>query len=871
MSRIPAKPAEQSIIPSARGILAPGLHEFIVGARPAAPLGLLGANSMGVQKVDIYKIRLDGGTQSRAGGVDREVVEEYAEAMRNGAVFPAVEAIFDGTDYWLTNGFHRIEAAMLAGLLAFDVEATAGTQRDAWLVSRGANKHNGLHRSNADKRYSVESVLLDEVCVRWTDGRIADLCGVQSPLVAAVRAELVASLRILEIDERTAIRDGQEYVVKTTKIGRKSKSKPEPETPLRWDEHYFDRDLGEGVKACFMQVASSPSVWIAIAHDAQVIADYLQVQPQHLEEGYTALKLVGMNPDRQAQLEELLGGKIESYLEGDPDLVRIAMALSTTSLRIEMIDERVAIRDGKEYIVNTSGSVGRPAKPKIQSADPEPQQTWQEYYFAKDRSGTRVVFMQLASVPNVWLAAGDDAELVALAISTESSIETTYLDDQGFAMLKLASMDEIRLGWLETLLDGQVESYLEGDKELIAAAVQLAPVAVPNPRMLETPSPEPTRHPQVITHHPAADDGDWYMAWLKSKKLYPKGAIIFMAVGASKSVWIAVNDDAIDIAKKLGVKTAEMQAQTHNKNYSYIPVLKFWMGHESRVRRMVDLLGGEHIVCHIVQDPTFKMLADRLPTVDFPGEEKPRQTTEADLEYERAQRRDQLVERPDPARSSENFPIPGLSSVSSTPITPLSVADPIELAAENARMRARLMELEAENIALRSQDDGGQQASANGSHAEADQADPERRLRQQMMNTNTQLMLDKEALRQQMDSLTAQVEVLEAQLAGTPLGLPADPDPLREKLLRSLWYLDQGMAVLAVDRNLPQADSAILKYCDDQAVRTTMAHYQIIEHLLVEDTLESIREIAANADHPRQAVEKLLYEMSKEEYQGRSR
>ena len=49
-------------------------------------------------------ITVDATTQPRV-AVDRAVVYDYAEAMRAGAKFPPIKVIFDGTTYWLIDGF----------------------------------------------------------------------------------------------------------------------------------------------------------------------------------------------------------------------------------------------------------------------------------------------------------------------------------------------------------------------------------------------------------------------------------------------------------------------------------------------------------------------------------------------------------------------------------------------------------------------------------------------------------------------------------------------------------------------------------------------------------------------------------------------
>jgi uncharacterized protein (DUF1015 family) len=52
----------------------------------------------------------DGGAQMRV-EMHPTTVHDYADDMLAGAVFPPVIIYFDGTDYWLADGYHRVEAA----------------------------------------------------------------------------------------------------------------------------------------------------------------------------------------------------------------------------------------------------------------------------------------------------------------------------------------------------------------------------------------------------------------------------------------------------------------------------------------------------------------------------------------------------------------------------------------------------------------------------------------------------------------------------------------------------------------------------------------------------------------------------------------
>lgn len=142
-----------------------------------------------MDKINIQRIRTDGGTQSRE-KLDELVVGDYAVAIRANCVFPAIDLYFDGSDYWLADGFHRFFAFKQAGMSAIDANVHAGTRRDAWLHALGANATNGLHRSNKDKRYAVTLALKDKELNCWSDNQIARQCRVSPGLVSEMRVTI---------------------------------------------------------------------------------------------------------------------------------------------------------------------------------------------------------------------------------------------------------------------------------------------------------------------------------------------------------------------------------------------------------------------------------------------------------------------------------------------------------------------------------------------------------------------------------------------------------------------------------------------------------------------------------------------------------
>jgi hypothetical protein len=139
--------------------------------------------------IEIKRIRTDGGTQQRA-IFESEVVEEYADAMRAGVVFPAVDLFFDGTDYWLADGYYRVQACEVLNRKEIAAAVRPGSQRDAILFSLGANSTHGQPRTREDKRLAVWTMLEDPEWSIWSDHAIAEKTNVSQPFVSKLRKEL---------------------------------------------------------------------------------------------------------------------------------------------------------------------------------------------------------------------------------------------------------------------------------------------------------------------------------------------------------------------------------------------------------------------------------------------------------------------------------------------------------------------------------------------------------------------------------------------------------------------------------------------------------------------------------------------------------
>jgi ParB/Sulfiredoxin domain len=207
-------------------------------------------------RIPLTTLRIDGGTQPRE-EINLTTVTEFADAMTDGATFPAVVAFFDGVEYWLADGFHRYHASRKVGLLDIEAEVIAGTRRDAVLHAVGANATHGQRRTNADKHRAVLTLLDDEEWGKWSDREIAKRC--------AVSDRFVSSLRTVRSDtpapsERTYTdKHGNVGTMDTSRIGRSPNGSPvrsgAPTMVYPKSTHPTNRDISEAFT--FAEIALS--------------------------------------------------------------------------------------------------------------------------------------------------------------------------------------------------------------------------------------------------------------------------------------------------------------------------------------------------------------------------------------------------------------------------------------------------------------------------------------------------------------------------------------------------------------------------------------------------------------------------------------
>lgn len=136
--------------------------------------------------LNLGAVILDPKLQSRT-ETNEQTIEDYADAIKMGDEFPPLLVYFDGTHYWLVDGYHRYHAHKKAGKAGVTCEVVNGTFTEAVLKAASVNTKHGMRRTNADKRKAVMTLLDDFEWKDWSNSEIARHCGVSPTFVANLR------------------------------------------------------------------------------------------------------------------------------------------------------------------------------------------------------------------------------------------------------------------------------------------------------------------------------------------------------------------------------------------------------------------------------------------------------------------------------------------------------------------------------------------------------------------------------------------------------------------------------------------------------------------------------------------------------------
>jgi hypothetical protein len=174
------------------------------------------------KRLPLSDITLDSDTQPRA-KPNKKIIEYFQDLLLLSNVrFPPVVLFYDGSKYFLADGWHRYEAHRRAFEEDISCHVYQGTKRDAILYSVGANGTHGLNMTNADKHRAVTKLLKDPDWSKWSDKKIASTCHVTSTFVSKLRKSL-STVDSKKPQERTYTnKHGSVSTMKTERIGKRS-------------------------------------------------------------------------------------------------------------------------------------------------------------------------------------------------------------------------------------------------------------------------------------------------------------------------------------------------------------------------------------------------------------------------------------------------------------------------------------------------------------------------------------------------------------------------------------------------------------------------------------------------------------------------
>jgi len=167
--------------------------------------------------------------------IDPDVVREYADLIREGVQFPPVRVWWDGNNYWLTDGFHRLAAAEQAAIDQIAAEVCLGSLEDAQWDSCGVNACHGVRRTGVETEQVVRLALQHPRAAGLSNVAIAK--HLHMPETTLRRWLKKLSSPRGEDTVRTVSRGGTSYPQSTARIGkgahlRRAKSREDLRTEL---------------------------------------------------------------------------------------------------------------------------------------------------------------------------------------------------------------------------------------------------------------------------------------------------------------------------------------------------------------------------------------------------------------------------------------------------------------------------------------------------------------------------------------------------------------------------------------------------------------------------------------------------------------
>jgi hypothetical protein len=175
-----------------------------------------------ILQLEIEQIRTDGNTQHRC-VIDGSLVRQYAELLARGTQLPPVSVWYDGADYWLSDGFHRLAAAQQLNWRTIGASIRNGSLNDAQWDSYRANSDHGLRRTRRELEAVVMRAIKHPRAAQLSNVEIAKHLNMPEATLRRWRKRLSSSSD--EDSTRVVRRGTSTYAIDTARIGRTRRRK----------------------------------------------------------------------------------------------------------------------------------------------------------------------------------------------------------------------------------------------------------------------------------------------------------------------------------------------------------------------------------------------------------------------------------------------------------------------------------------------------------------------------------------------------------------------------------------------------------------------------------------------------------------------
>ena len=153
-----------------------------------------------IKRISLNEIRIDEAIKRRP--VDKGIVSRYMDSIEEDSIFPPVEVVFDGKNYWLWDGHFRIQAYRELGKKTIRANITQGSFKDAiWLSFSEPSWHSFPRPKSTATKILFEKIFPDPVWSLECDHTIANLIGLSRSYISRCRRKYEAQLERESKDE----------------------------------------------------------------------------------------------------------------------------------------------------------------------------------------------------------------------------------------------------------------------------------------------------------------------------------------------------------------------------------------------------------------------------------------------------------------------------------------------------------------------------------------------------------------------------------------------------------------------------------------------------------------------------------------------